>query len=197
MCQQWAQPITGGDLVLIGGLSRSGKSTLAHCLQESLQQRGIRSHIVSLDGWLKEPEKRGPSVIERYDLDALNRLIETLDHQNVSCTLSIPRYSKRELQSKWAEELTIASNEVVILEGTIALSLNLAHVRAKVHHWHVDIDEAQRKERLLSEYRIRGRSPSEASAIYEQRQQDEAPYILASKKIASVIVDLQLSSDLS
>jgi histidinol-phosphate phosphatase family protein len=197
MCQQLAQPITSGDLILIGGLSRSGKSTLAHCLQEALQQKGIGSHIISLDGWIKEPEKRGQSVIERYDLDALNHLIQTLAHRQVTCTLSIPRYSKLEFKAKWSEELTFAPDEVIILEGTIALLLSLAHAQAHVHHWYVDIDEAQRKERLLSEYRLRGRSASEANATYERRQQDEAPYILASKKIASVIVDLQLSSDLS
>lgn len=197
MCHQMAKPINGGDLVFIGGLSRSGKSTLAHCLQESLEQRGIRSHIISLDGWLKEPKMRGQSVLERYDMDVLEQFIRNLGNRESDCTFSVPYYSKLELQARWVKDLAIAPDEVVILEGTIALSLNTDLVQANAHYWYVDIDEEERKKRLIAEYVLRGKSHQEACSIYAQRQQDEAPYLVASRAKASAIVDLALNSTCS
>ena len=200
-CELRAKDIAPGDLVLIGGLSRSGKSTLAHCLQEALQLKGMQAHILSADGWLKSPEQRGQTVIERYDMDALNQLVQSLvdrnKHPKQDLTLQVPIYSKRELKANRAIEKVIGSQDVVIVEGTIALMLAATQGQKSVHSWYVQIDEVRRKKRLIAEYVLRGKSLQEAESIYAQRLLDEVPLIESSATHASCCIDLELADDLS
>jgi len=195
-CEIWSQNIDAGDLVFIGGLSRSGKTTLAHCLQEALRLKGKKAYILSLDGWLKAPEHRGPTVIERYDMDALQQLVQSLVSRKKGLTLQVPIYSKRDLKANLSIEIEISTEDVVIIEGTIALLLVADHHKT-VHRWYVQIDEVRRKERLLAEYVLRGKSTEDANNIYEQRMIDEAPIIRSSKRYASRTIDLGLTDNLS
>jgi histidinol-phosphate phosphatase family protein len=196
-CESWSQNIAPGDLVFIGGLSRSGKSTLAHCLQEALRINGKTAHILSADGWLKAPEHRGQTVIERFDMNALNQLAQSLVNRKQDLTLQVPIYSKRELKGNRTIEKVIGPQDVVIIEGTIALLLEVAKANASVHSWYVQIDELQRKKRLLTEYGLRGRSTEDAQQIYAQRQIDEARLIELAKAHASCCINLDLTDDLT
>jgi len=200
-CESWSQNILPGDLVFIGGLSRSGKSTLAHCLQEALQLKGMKAHILSADGWLKASDQRGQTVIERYDMDALNQLVQSLvdrkKHLKQDLTLQVPIYSKRDLKANRPVEKAIRPQDVVIIEGTIALLLAVTQDQKTAHSWYVQMDEGKRKNRLLAEYALRGKSLQEAASIYAQRLLDEVPLIESSKAHASRYIDLELADDLS
>ena len=195
-CESWPQNIAPGDLVFIGGLSRSGKSTLAHCLQEALSIAGKKVHILSADGWLKAPEHRGQTVIERYDMIALNQLVQSLGNRKQDITLQVPIYSKRELKANRTIEKVIGPQDIVIIEGTIALMLAAAQEQKSAHTWYVQMDEAKRKKRLLTEYALRGKSVQDAEGIYAQRLLDEASLIEPSKAHASHWIDLELTDDL-
>jgi uridine kinase len=200
-CESWSQNILPGDLVLIGGLSRSGKSTLAHCLQEALSVTGKKAHILSADGWLKAPEHRGQTVIERYDMNALNQLVQSLVNRNKhlkqDLTLQVPIYSKRDFKANRTIENVIGPQDVVIIEGTIALILATAQEQRALHTWYIQMDEAKRKKRLLTEYVLRGQSVQDAENIYAQRLLDEVPLVESSKTYASRCIDLGLTDDLS
>ena len=196
-CESWSQNIAPGDLVFIGGLSRSGKSTFAHCLQEALQLRGLRAHTLSADGWLKAPEFRGENVIERYDMNTLNQLAQTLVNRKQDLTLQVPTYSKQVLKANHSIEKVIGPQDIVIIEGTIALMLIAAQEQKTAHSWYVQMDEAKRKKRLLAEYALRGQSAQDAEGIYAQRLLDEVPLIESSKAHASHCIDLELADDLS
>jgi uridine kinase len=196
-CDSWSQNISPGNLVFIGGLSRSGKSTLAHCLQEALSITGKRAHILSADGWLKAPEHRGKTVIERYDMNALNQLAQSLVNRKQDITLQVPIYSKRDFKANRSIEKVIGPQDVVIIEGTVALLLAVAQGQKSVHAWYVQIDEVKRKKRLLIEYALRGQSVQDAESIYAQRLLDEVLLIEYSKAHASRCTDLELADDLS
>jgi uridine kinase len=200
-CESWSQNITPGDLIFIGGLSRSGKSTLAHCLQEALRINGKTAHILSADGWLKAPEHRGQTVIERYDMNALNQLVQSLVNRNKhlkqDLTLQVPIYSKRDFKANRSIEKVIGPQDIVIIEGTIALMLIAAQEQKSAHAWYVQMDEAKRKKRLLTEYALRGKSVQDAESIYAQRLLDEVPLIESSKAHALRCIDLELADDLS
>jgi uridine kinase len=195
-CESWSKDIAPGDLVLIGGLSRSGKSTLAHCLQEALQVKGVNSQILSADGWLRSSEHRGQNVSERYDINTLDQLAQALIDRKGDLMIQVPMYSKRELTAKRSIGKVIAAQDVVIIEGTIALLLAVAQAKKSVHCWYVQADEERRKKRVLGEYALRGKSPQEAQNVYSQRQIDEAPFIESSMAQASRCIDLELRSDL-
>lgn len=195
-CESWSQNILAGDLVFIGGLSRSGKSTLAHCLQEVLSITGKKVHILSVDGWLKAPEHRGQTVIERYDMIALNKLAQSLVNRKQDITLQVPIYSKQALKANHSIKEAIGPQDVVIIEGTIALMLATVQEQKALHTWYVQMDEAKRKKRLLAEYALRGQSTQNAESIYAQRLLDEVPLIESSKAHASLCIDLDLADDL-
>jgi histidinol-phosphate phosphatase family protein len=195
-CESWSQNILPGDLVLIGGLSRSGKSTLAHCLQEALSVAGKKVHILSADGWLMAPEQRGQNVIERYDMNALNQLVQSLGDRKQDITLQVPIYSKRDFKANRSIEKVIGPQDVVIIEGAIALLLAAAQEQKALHTWYIQMDEAKRKKRLLAEYALRGKSVQNAESIYAQRLLDEVPLIESSKVHAARFIDLELAGDL-
>jgi histidinol-phosphate phosphatase family protein len=200
-CETLAQEIVSGEMVFVGGPSRTGKSTLAHCLQDALKQQGKSSVILSLDGWLKPASERGSNVLERYDLPAILALINILMGRTAERALTVPIYSKidsnTDAQKKRVVEKIIGSKDVVILEGTIALHLaELAKLErvsnTNSHLYYVTMDEALRKARVLAEYALRGKSSVEAEQIYAQRLHDEIPYLEADKPIANHIIDLEL-----
>lgn len=198
-CESLAKGIASAEMVFIGGPSRTGKSTLAHCLQDALKQQGKSSVILSLDGWLKPTSERGPNVLERYAVPAILALINSLAGRAEERTLTVPIYSKidgnTDAQKKRVTEKIIRSKDVVILEGTIALHLaSLVSIssNATSHRYYVTMDETLRKARVLAEYALRGKSMSEAEQIYAQRLEDEIPYLETDKPIATHIIDLEL-----
>ena len=72
----------------------------------------------------------------------------------------------------------------------MALSLNTADT-TKTHRFHVEIDEGVRKQRLLTEYRLRGAGPDAALDVYLTRRADEFPVI---EELAGAARRVSLSS---
>ena len=196
-CETLAQEIASGEMVFIGGPSRTGKSTLAHCLQDALQQQGKSSVILSLDGWLKPASGRGPNVLERYDVPAILELINSLMGRAKENTFTLPIYSKADEQKRRTIQKQVGPQDVFILEGTIALHLaKLVKLErasnTNSHLYYVTMDEALRKARVLAEYALRGKSSVEAEQIYAQRLADEMPYLELDKPTATHLIDLEL-----
>ncbi len=188
-CQTLISQIEPGDLIFLGGLARSGKSTLASCLKAALQENNIGAVIFSADGWLKPVDQRGKTVLERYDVPVLSKLIEQLTARKQEMTLEQPIYNKLKQQAHGFIQGAVKPTDVVIVDGTIALYLAQEHTTAKMHRWFVQFDESLRRSRVLVQYALRGKSLQEAGAIYESRQQDEDLLLEATKKQASLILD--------
>ena len=186
VCEQLGAGIGHGDIVFIGGLSRSGKSNMAGCLRRTLQSRGLRAVILGIDHWLRNEVERTPSVFGRYDIEELRSVITRLAGRSNSVTLDLPIYDKLErCRIDAVKPITLKEDDVVIIEGTIALLLVDAAVECTSHAWFIEVDEDERRERVLREYRLRRFSAKEAEAVYTGRQQDETPIILASAANAS------------
>lgn len=175
--------VRAGDRVLVGGLSRCGKSNFSAALAECLRQRGLRPVVLALDRWLLDAERRGKEVQNRYDLAALESLIAELDSTDKVVTLPLPGYHKLHRQRLAAvESVEIGPEHVLILEGTVALELRRACPAARL--FFVTIDEAERRQRVVREYRLRGYSVAEAEAILAARDVDESPIVEASAAVA-------------
>lgn len=194
-CETLAQEIAVGEMVFIGGPSRAGKSTLAQCLQDALKQQGKSSVILSLDGWLKPVAARGSNVLERYDVPAILELMKSLMGRTTECMLSMPIYSKTDEQKRRVIQQSVGPQDVLILEGTIALHIaKLASYPSSptTHRYYVTMDEVLRKARVLAEYILRGKDGAEAEKIYAQRLADEMPYLEQDQPLAKHIIDLEL-----
>jgi hypothetical protein len=58
----------------------------------------------------------------------------------------------------------------------------------------VGVDEQLRHDRVLREYRLRGLGTAEAEAIYQSRQIDETPVILAMSDAADRLLNMPLAA---
>ena len=196
-CEVLAQEITTSQMVFIGGPSRAGKSTLARCLQDALKLQGKSSVILSLDGWLKPSSERGTNVLERYDVPVLLELLNSLVGRTDERTVTMPIYSKvnstMHAQHQRETKKMIQPEDVLILEGTIALHLAKLLSNAHSHRWYVTMDEGRRRSRVLKEYALRGKDNQEAEQIYAQRLTDEMPYLEADQSTATHMINLELN----
>lgn len=179
-CMNVAEKIGDRAFVLIGGQARSGKSTFASILRDALHARGRRALILSMDRWLKNDRDRGPSVMGRYDLVKFQTLVDALsDDATRPDVLTLPGYHKlQRVTIEAVESIPVSASDVIVIEGTIALSLKTAR-ETETHRFHIDIDEDSRKQRFLAEYRLRGFDEVQAMAVYRSRRDDEFPAIEA------------------
>lgn len=190
ICQSLMASIGSGDIVFLGGLSRSGKSNFASCIRQFLQEQGCGAVVLAVDRWLRNAEERDEGVLGRYSLDELREIIRRLSRRSTAVELHVPAYDKvSRKRIDDAEHLSIGPDDVLIVEGTIALNLMDAAENQKAHGWYVDIDETERRRRVLQEYALRGFNREEAEDIYHSRERDESPmiresYMFASRRIA-------------
>jgi histidinol-phosphate phosphatase family protein len=193
VCDELGKETKLGGFVLIGGLSRCGKSNLASCLKDSLRLQGYKSAVISADRWLRNSDERLPGVLGRYAIDELTALLRSLVSRTKPLELKLPSYDKITRQRIVnAETLWIDTADVVIVEGTIALALLESIPQDIVQTWFVEIDEHERKRRVLQEYQLRGMSLYEAESVYLARQDDETPAVNATKVHATYCIHLEL-----
>jgi hypothetical protein len=74
------------------------------------------------------------------------------------------------------DSVSLRASDVVVLEGIVALAVRTPGA-SEVHRFHVEIEEDERQERVLREYRLRGLSDGEARQIYLERREDEFPVV--------------------
>ncbi|MDD5169337.1 MAG: HAD-IIIA family hydrolase, partial [Syntrophales bacterium] len=196
-CKDLCTTIEKSDLVLIGGLSRSGKSIFASCVRETLQSEGKSAVVISLDRWLRSEAGRTSGVFGRYAMDEISALLASLTDRTTDMILELPAYDKlNRCRVECCECLAIGAKDVVILEGTVALDFTRLLKPWKPHTWFVDIDEEERRRRVLLEYKLRGFTSDQAEAVYLARQDDEMPYILKTAEEATLRVTLNLTKSM-
>lgn len=171
-----AARVRPGDLVLMGGLVRSGKSSLAAALRTELRQRGVPAVSLSLDRWIRPESKRLPGVLGRFDLDAMQAALAPWLAGGAAAPV-VPHYDRLTRTSGTADQVHLAPETVLLLEGVPALLLQSMTGRP-VHTVRVIANEAARHARVVSDLVARGlASPAEAERIYQMRQADEASLV--------------------
>jgi histidinol-phosphate phosphatase family protein len=180
LCGEFTKGITSGALVLIGGQSRSGKSTFAAGLREALRARGRSVVVLAADRWLHHEAARKAGVLGRYDLAALQGLVSRIAGRDAEeLRVSLPGYHKlQRARYDNVESLSVSPSDIVVIEGTVSLALATSEF-ASVHRFHVQLDEGERKVRFLREYRLRGLDQAAALQLYCSRVQDEVPVLEA------------------
>ena len=177
-CMNLSNSISNTKILAIGGFSRSGKSTFASVLADVLNTKDRKSHIISLDRWLKNETDREEGVFGRYDIDAINNIIDLIHKRsNGVLKLKLPCYHKlTKKQILDVEEIFINNEDIIIFEGTIALQL-LQKIIKPENMFFISLNEEKRKNRVIGEYILRKKQLDEAFNIYNQRQKDEVPFI--------------------
>jgi len=175
-------------LLLIGGTSRSGKTTLANHISSQLNTQDINNIIVSLDLWLIDIDKRKENsvVIERYETKAI---INAVDHILIGHVIFPPIYNPitRKRTSETGDQGLCIDAGVAIIDGVIALAIPELLSKADMSIF-VDIEDKLRQERLTDFYtKFKGFSSNEATLIIQDREKEEIPYVNDTKKNADII----------
>ena len=155
-------------LILVGGNSRSGKSSLSKFLSWELEAEGVPNQIVRLDDWIKpkseRPEEKG--VLDNFYVD---RLIKDLDGLLSGSRIRIDQpYAHHPEQPIQPVEYQLEMDEWLIVEGVVALMIPQLRDRADLSVF-VSSDEEVRKKRFVDFYRWKGRSDEDIHALYALR----------------------------
>ncbi len=188
-CAKIVSDFKEGDTIMVGGLSRSGKSTFSNVLRDVLNNQNKNAQVISLDRWLRSEGERKEGVLGRYNLEAIERLMSKIaDRSCRPFKLDLPGYNKlTKKQVPSVEELEIQKNDIIIIEGTIALQVD--NKMQDAHRIFLNLNENSRKERVIKEYLLRKHSVTEASKIYEDRQLDETPIIKKANNFININMD--------
>lgn len=168
-------------VILIGGCSRAGKSTLSSAIAGQLLKSDIESRVINIDAWLISVDKRkiNSTVTERYDLEAINNTVESLLKGE---TVFPPVYnpaSRKRIEGVFEKPIQLTTG-VLIIEGVITLADK--DLLAKSHfNIFVDIPDSLRIERLDDFYgRVKGLEKKVYSQIILDRENEEIPFVKAS-----------------
>lgn len=172
-CREIGAQIYKGQVVLIGGQSRSGKSTFASALRDALKSLGHEVVVLSADRWLKNEKSRAPSVLGRYDITSLQGIVDQLaEVGGRPRSVILPGYHKLRRETvEQTESVFLTAATTVLIEGTIALCLKAKETSA--FRIHVQLDEEERKRRVIREYKLRGLDAAACLEIYTIRRKDE------------------------
>jgi histidinol-phosphate phosphatase family protein len=182
------QRIQLGDLVLIGGQARSGKSHHAAALRYCLEAAGKPAVIIPLDAWLRaEIDRAGGSVLDRYDLGAAATFLRRASA--LEDRILLPRYDRRERRPvPDGLELRIPRGAVLIVEGVPALASSQLTALAQ-HRIALRRDEQHRRATLRRDYGARGWSAERIEQLILERLNEEFPTIQDSLTNADFILE--------
>jgi histidinol-phosphate phosphatase family protein len=189
MIKTYTSAIEAGDMVLIGGFARSGKSSIASLFKDVLKSQGIRSHIISTDRWILSEEDRHSGVLGRHNVKDLREFYQLVSSKrDGEMRFSLPAYIKKSKQHvPDVEEFIFSSSDVLIFEGVLALTLDDG-IANNTFRYVVKINEEDRHARILHEYKLRGFDSAVAQEIYEQRRIDEN-LVIEDTCINAIVID--------
>lgn len=177
-------------VILIGGASRAGKSSIANVLAELLSLIGKKAHVLPLDGWLKPAEERqeGAGVLGRYQLEVLIEQARRVTLSHIRFDVDYIEYDRKLKQAKKSKKVSIGPSDIVIFEGVPALLdkqlLDLANLSI-----HIDVDDTLRMKRLHEEYFWREERQDDFVKKIMSREVDEVSLI----KSAAYKADYQIN----
>lgn len=183
--------------ILIGGLSRTGKSHFSQVLKEACESSGRRSHVVSIDSWLRPPveRKEGSGVLSRYDLAQATSSLLPVVTSSMRSILNVPEFDRATGSPLGGRQLSVGANDLIVLEGVTALCVDEKLIECASLRIYLDANDSVRFERLHAEYKWRGKSKQEIEAIINSRELDEVPLIRESRKLSNLVVSMELNND--
>lgn len=175
-------------LVLVGGQSRSGKSTLVRFLMRQMKLRSIPAAVICLDDWILPLDKRHSSqtVLERYPEAAIKKDITTL---LAGDSVVIEAYDAASRGVERRPKVVHPPVEgVVFVEGVVAL--NSAFLRSVSDmSIFVGVDRETHRRRFFQHYKEKGLTPEGIASLYEERMRDEHPFVESASRYADFVLE--------
>ena len=175
-------------LILIGGCSRSGKSSLSSELAVRFIANSIGTQIITLDSWIVPVDERPfkSLVTNRFDLNAARQAVDLLLRKRIA---EIPIYDPilRGSSCKPNTQITIENKTILIVEGVVALCDDSLLARSNLKIF-VDVNDRLRIKRLIKFYRdIKKLRRDVYKNIIQEREDEEVIFIKKSAIRANLI----------
>lgn len=176
-------------IILIGGLSRSGKSTFSGVLQIALARQNIETLVFPMDNFIVDIRERTAemTVRERFQEEKITKAVKAL-LKTGRCKVPVYDSLTRQVLKETAT-FELPGDEVLIIEGVTALFLSALRSQSAASLY-IEIDEEKRKERFFSLYTAKGLNKEEITDLYSRRKTDEKPIIEESRRFATRTVSL-------
>ncbi|NVK29335.1 MAG: HAD-IIIA family hydrolase [Flavobacteriia bacterium] len=172
-------------VVLVGGQSRSGKSSFVSEMMYRLVQDGIQSIRLPLDQWVLPKSERGEveDVKRTYRLEKLKNDIKTFTSGG---SIQIPGYADHPERMAFGIHVGWTGEPIIFVEGVPAL---IDEEMAELGSWKVfmETSEETRKRRFERFYEWKGREDSEIQDLYTSRFAGEYEIIAQGRKFADDI----------
>ena len=175
--------------VVIAGLSRSGKSTLAAALASCLRKRGLTSKRLLLDHFLVPVDDRTDdmTVRDRFRYADIRQAVarlqdgEVIEFDRHDSIIRGPDGSRHNLH--------LNDGEILVVDGVVGLDIDEVRQTATVALF-TEVDEGVRKKRFEQFYLDKGLAEPAIRELYARRQSDELPIVMESRRFADHVVDL-------
>jgi uridine kinase len=173
---------------LIGGCSRTGKTTLSEKLIKMSKIADINSIYVRLDNWLLGINERSgkETVTERFNYPAIIESVKAIKRgEKVFPPIYDPK-TRLVTRGKSSQFIQIESG-ICIIDGVIALDIpelrDLSDFKI-----YTEVKDEIRKKRLMEFYnQYKKCSLLESKSIIEARELEEVPYIKKTKIFADFV----------
>ena len=199
-------------IVLLSGPSGSSKTTTAHRLKLLLEERELKTHVISMDNYFLPLNGLSGEELSRIDLEAPSRLdlellSEHLDRFWKCLPTQLPQFDFADQSRKSGRLLCRGENEPVILEGIHALNPEVVgavgehatglyvSVRTRLSAdgmlLHPSMIRLMR--RLMRDRLFRGRKTEDIIRSFRSVQNGEEKYIMPHKGNAKIDIDTFMS----
>jgi D,D-heptose 1,7-bisphosphate phosphatase len=174
-------------IILIGGNTRTGKSTLASYLRLAFEKMGQTTLPVSLDNWLlsESDRKQDMDVYARFQLPQIESDLKKLIGGD---TLYRTTYVNHPDRNAMPLILSPQGVRIIIVEGVVALSSPVLRKLADLRLFTTLTPEAFMK-RMEEYYTWRGKSLADTALLVEKRKTDEYQLIEKESKFADMIIN--------
>jgi D,D-heptose 1,7-bisphosphate phosphatase len=173
-------------VVLVGGQSRSGKTTLTSYLKQQFKKKKQTVLSIRADDWIMPAADRTgkETVLERFRIRKFEKdMFSFFNHEAVS----VNKYDSKTRRLKEQVIYRYHGEDVVILEGVPLLCSEPLGKLADVAVF-TQIKEEERKQRFFDFYRWKGLTVEETEMLYAERLADEFDVISRSAEKADLII---------
>lgn len=173
-------------VVAIGGNSRSGKSTLASALIQSLVHDGKSVFRINLDDWILPKTQRNKEidVYSNFQLKKLEQDVKSiLDGNEITLDAYVPHPERTEVKKTYQYN----NEDFILLEGVVALSSENLRILSHIKVFK-DISTFMLKARLQRYYKWKGYNKDQFESLYAKRAKDEYEKIDNDRFFADLVV---------
>jgi D,D-heptose 1,7-bisphosphate phosphatase len=157
-------------VVLIGGNTRSGKSTLAAWLAMKARQEGIPAMHIRLDDWILPAEHRQEEghVLATFQWPKVEDDVLAILRGE---TVALDPYNSHPSWNLGRVTYHRSGERLIVIEGVVALALTRVMEKVQLRY-HKSIGPEELHRAFTRFYTWKGKSPDEITTLFAQRQRE-------------------------